>query len=65
MKHLEINESRQNGDYSGHKNVVNFYMQKGTYPKSRTRDLELLLESKTRDPGPILWVRPGTRDQGL
>ena len=48
--------------YSGHKNVVNFYMQKGAYPKSGTRDLGLLVESETWDPGTILWVRPETWD---
>ena len=32
------------------------------YPKNRTRDPGILVGPKIPDPGPILWMRPGTRD---
>ena len=32
------------------------------YLKSGTRVPGFLVRPETRDPGPILWVRPGTRD---
>ena len=34
------------------------------YPKSGTRDPELLMGPETRNPGSTLWVRTGIRDQG-
>ena len=39
-----------------------YLRQKMAYPKSGTRDLRLLVGPETRDPGPILWVRPRTWD---
>ena len=54
------NEIFKTGAYIQKEHKKSYFLSLKAYQKSGTRDPGLLVGPEIRDPGPILWMTPGT-----